>query len=57
MKDLAGRVEQLAAAIKVGRVAHDLEDRHPIFNAPILFGTVLLLVFLEWVLRKKFRLI
>lgn len=52
-----GQLDQVANAFKVRRVAQELEDRHPIFNAPILFGSVLFLIFLEWILRKKCRLI
>jgi hypothetical protein len=51
------QVDEVPGAFKVSRVARVLEDRQPIFNAPILFGSVLLCLFLEWILRKKFRLV
>lgn len=50
-------IDRLPDAFKVRRVAHVLEDRQPIFNAPILFGAILFFLFVEWVLRKKVRLI
>jgi hypothetical protein len=51
------QVNQIADAFKIHRIARTLEDRQPIFNAPLLFGLVLLFLFTEWVLRKKCRLI
>jgi hypothetical protein len=50
-------IDQIPDAFKIKRVARVLEDSKPIFNAPMLFGFVLLCLFLEWVLRKKCRLI
>jgi hypothetical protein len=50
-------LDKVPGAFHVGRVARVLEDRQGVFNAPILFGFVLLCVFLEWVLRKKVRLV
>ena len=49
--------DQIPAAFKVHRVARILEDRQEIWNAPLLFGGVLLALFVEWVLRKKFRMV
>jgi hypothetical protein len=49
--------QEIADAFKIKRVARVLEDRQEIWNAPILFGTVLLALFCEWVLRKRFRLV
>ncbi len=51
------QIEQIPGAFKVRRVGHVLEDRQPSFNAPLLFGFVLFALFVEWVLRKKYRLI
>ena len=53
----ASQIDQVTKAFKVKRIARVLEDRQPIFNAPILFGFILLCLFTEWVLRKKCRLI
>ncbi|HEV2972204.1 MAG TPA: hypothetical protein VGY55_19680 [Pirellulales bacterium] len=50
-------IDQIPDAFKIKRIARVLEDRQPIFNAPLLFGFVLLCLFVEWVLRKKCRLI
>jgi hypothetical protein len=49
--------DQIPAAFKVHRVARILEDRQEIWNAPLLFGGVLLALFVEWVFRKKFRMV
>ncbi len=51
------QVDQVPDAFKVKRVARNLEDRQSIFNAPILFSLILACLFLEWILRKKYRLI
>ena len=53
----SSEIDQIPAAFKIKRIAHVLEDRQPIFNAPLLFGFVLLCLFVEWVLRKKCRLV
>ena len=53
----ASQIDQIPEVFKVKRIARVLEDRQPIFNAPMLFGFVLLCLFTEWVLRKKCRLI
>ncbi|HKD36328.1 MAG TPA: hypothetical protein VKB78_05990, partial [Pirellulales bacterium] len=50
-------IDKIPDAFKIKRVARVLEDTKPIFNAPVLFGLVLLCLFVEWVLRKKCRLI
>jgi len=50
-------IDQVPGAFKIGRIAHMLEDRQPIFNAPLLFGFILLCLFIEWIWRKKCRLI
>lgn len=47
----------IPTAFKTKRVARVLEDRQEIFDAPAIFGTVLLALFVEWVLRKKFRMV
>ena len=54
--DLAD-ADQAAAAFQVKQVARMLEDRQEIWNAPLLFGTVLLALFMEWVLRKRYRMV
>jgi hypothetical protein len=46
-----------ADAFKVRKVARTLEDRQEVWNAPIIFGSILLAIFMEWVLRKKYRMV
>jgi hypothetical protein len=48
---------KIASAFHVRRVARVLEDRQEVWNAPGLFGGVLAVLFLEWVLRKKLRMV
>jgi hypothetical protein len=50
-------VDKIPAAFKVRKVARVLEDRQEIWNAPIIWGGILLAIFTEWVLRKKFRMV
>jgi len=50
-------MERAPGMFKVKRVTHVLEDRQTIFNAPVLFGAVLVFLFVEWLLRKKYRLV
>jgi hypothetical protein len=50
-------VDKVASAFKVHRVARVLEDRQEVWNAPVIFGGILLALFAEWVLRKKFRMV
>ena len=60
-KDLNGLnnrlIDRVADAFKIKRVARVLEDRQEIWDAPLLFATILLALFLEWILRKKFRMV
>lgn len=49
--------DAIPASFKIRRIAHVLEDRQPIFNAPLLFCFILATLFIEWVYRKKCRLI
>ena len=44
-------------AFKTRKVARTLEDRQEIWDAPLIYGTVLSAIILEWVLRKRMRLI
>ena len=48
--------EKLPGAFSVQRVDRTLEHRDEIWNAPILFGSVVLLLTIEWLLRKKYRM-
>ena len=51
------QADAIAAAFRVRQVARTLEDRQEIWNAPLIFGCVLLAIFMEWVLRKKYRMV
>jgi hypothetical protein len=51
------QLNQVADAFRTKRVARVLEDRQEIWDAPILFSTILLALFAEWVLRKKYRMV
>jgi hypothetical protein len=48
--------DQLPSAFQVRRVERVLPYRDEIWNAPILFGLVVLLLTIEWVARKKYRM-
>jgi hypothetical protein len=52
-----GQGASVPAAFKVAQVARTLEDRQEIWHAPLLFVTIVLALFGEWVLRKKFRMV
>jgi hypothetical protein len=54
--DLA-EADRAADAFTVRKVARTLEDRQEIWNAPLIFGSILLAIFMEWVLRKKYRMV
>lgn len=51
------QLDRVPAAFKTHRVERKLEDRQEIWHAPILWSTVLLAIFIEWVLRKKYRMV
>jgi hypothetical protein len=47
----------IADAFKIKRVARTLEDRQEIWNAPVIYGLILIALILEWALRKRVRLV
>jgi hypothetical protein len=49
--------EEAAASFKIGRVKHVLEDRQEIWDAPLLWGGLFSMLCLEWIIRKRVRLI
>jgi hypothetical protein len=53
----ASQADQIAAAFRVKQVARLLENRQEIWHAPLIWGGILTALFLEWVLRKKFRMV
>jgi len=40
-----------------GRVALVQPHRQDLWDAPLLWGTLLVAIFLEWLLRKRYRLV
>ena len=46
-----------ADLFKIGRVKHLLEHRHEIWDAPLLWASLFTILCLEWILRKRARLI
>jgi hypothetical protein len=61
-KSSGGRVlsladyQQVPAAFQVKQVGRLLEYRDELWDAPIVFGTLMLLLTLEWLLRKRARM-
>ena len=51
------QADQLPAAFHIRKVERRLEDRQEIWNAPLIWGGILLAIFTEWILRKKFRMV
>jgi hypothetical protein len=47
----------IADAFKTRRVARTLEDRQEIWNAPLIYGPIVIALVLEWALRKRVRLV
>ena len=48
--------EQIPAAFKIKQVARSLEYRDELWDAPILFGSLMVLLTLEWLVRKRSRM-
>lgn len=51
------QANEAADAFKIGRVKHLLEDRHELWDAPLLWAGLFTILCLEWILRKRARLI
>lgn len=51
------QADEIAAAFRIKQVARVLEDRQEIWNAPLIFCTILAALFAEWVLRKMYRMV
>jgi hypothetical protein len=51
------QLDELARAFAGGRVSRQLEYREEIWDAPLLFGLLFVLLCVEWVVRKRCRLI
>jgi hypothetical protein len=50
-------IASIPDAFKTHRVARTLEDRQEIWNAPVIYITIVIAILTEWILRKKMRLI
>jgi hypothetical protein len=50
-------VGQIDAAIPMREVTRTLETRDELWDAPLLYGTIILGLTLEWVLRKIYRMV
>ena len=48
--------EQIPTAFKIKQVARTLEYRDELWDAPILFGSLMCFLTLEWLLRKRSRM-
>ncbi len=53
----ATQIDQIPASFQVGEVTRVLEDRQEIWDAPLLWVGLFLLLVVEWVVRKRVRLI
>ena len=54
--DLTG-VDKLDDAIAMREVTRTLEDREELWDAPILYATIILGLTVEWIARKMFRMV
>jgi hypothetical protein len=52
-----GDVGQLDDAISMREVTRTLETRDELWDAPLLFATIVLSLTVEWVLRKVYRMV
>lgn len=50
-------VDQLDAAIPMREVTRTIEERDELWDAPLLFGIVVVGLTAEWILRKRYRLV
>ena len=50
-------VSQLDDAIPTREVTRTIENRDELWDAPLLFATIILSLTTEWVLRKMFRMV
>lgn len=49
-------LDELGEAFEPGRIELEHQERHELWDAPLLAGAVFLALFLEWALRKRHRL-
>jgi hypothetical protein len=51
------QASEAVKSFKIGRIDHVYEQRKEIWDSPLFFGSIFLLLCAEWILRKRFRLI
>ncbi|MGA2229377.1 MAG: VWA domain-containing protein [Tepidisphaeraceae bacterium] len=51
------QLPRVAAAFTTRRVGRTLEDRQEIWDAPVIYCTILAAILAEWILRKRMRLV
>ncbi len=49
--------DQIPAAFKIGKIARQLEHREEVWDAPIIYASIFVLLCIEWIVRKRNRLI
>lgn len=50
-------VDQVASSFRVGKIEKLQEDRSEVWNAPILFGFIVIGLTTEWLIRKRYQLV
>jgi hypothetical protein len=50
-------INSIGDSFNIHKVARTLEDRQEIWDAPLIYGLVLIAIILEWILRKKLQLV
>ncbi len=51
------QASEAVKSFKIGRIDHVYEQRKEIWDSPLFFGSIFLLLCAEWILRKRYRLI
>jgi hypothetical protein len=50
-------LDRVASSFHVGKIEKLQEDRSEVWNAPILFGFILIAITAEWLIRKRYQLV
>ncbi|MEE9392483.1 MAG: hypothetical protein V3W41_08255 [Planctomycetota bacterium] len=50
-------IDEIPDAFAIGKISRRQQERQELWDAPILFALALLLIFIEWFLRKRYRLV
>lgn len=51
------QLDELPGVFKVGQVGRVLEDRQEIWDAPLFWGLLVIVLISEWIIRKRYRLV